>query len=73
MNNIVGLKQFRENLAEYEKRVKAGASFVVVKRSKPIFTVSPVDEGAWETVIDFTKFRKNGIPARELLARLKKM
>jgi hypothetical protein len=27
----------------------------------------------WETVIDFTKFYKNGIPIEELIKRLKKM
>lgn len=67
MDNVIGLKEFRENLGEYEKLVQAGRSFVVMKRSRPIFTVSPVDEDGWETVIDFTKFRRGGIPAGELI------
>ncbi len=73
MNNLIGLKEFRENLGEYEKLVQKGRSFVVMKRSKPIFTIGPVDDGEWETVIDFTKFRKNGIPINELIERLKKL
>lgn len=73
MDSIIGLKELRENLQRYEKRVREGHSFIVMKRSKPIFKISPVDEGEWETVIDFTKFRKDGISAKELLARLKKL
>jgi len=72
MDNIIGLKELRENLGTYEKLVKAGRSFVVMKRSKPIFTIGPVEDAEWETVIDFTKLRKGGISATELLDRLKK-
>lgn len=71
MNNIIGLKELRENLGDYEKLIKAGRSFVVMKHSKPIFSIGPVEQGGWETVVDFTRFRKDGISAKELLARLK--
>ncbi len=71
MNTIIGLKDLRENLGSYEKMIKAGRSFIVMKRSKPIFTIGPVEDVGWETVIDFTKFRKKGISAQELLSRLK--
>ena len=49
-----------------------GRSFIVVKRSKPLFKISSIDEddGLWETVIDFTRLKKGGIPAEELLDRL---
>ena len=73
MDNVIGLKELRENLGNYEKLVKAGKSFIVMKRSKPIFTIGPVDNEEWETVIDFTKFRKGGIPVDELIARLKRL
>ena len=73
MNNIIGLKDLRENLGNYEKLVKAGRSFVVMKRSKPIFTIGPVDTEEWETVIDFTKFRKGGMPASELIKILENL
>lgn len=72
METLVGLKELRENLKTYEKKVRQGHSFLVMKRSRPIFKISPVDEGGWETVIDFTKFRKGGISAMDLLARLRK-
>lgn len=69
---ILGLKELRENMQKYAFRVRKGESFIVVKRSKPLFKISSIDEddGVWETVVDFTKIRKGGIPAEELLARL---
>jgi len=68
----VGLKELRENMEKYASLIKKGRSFIVVKRSKPLFKISSIDEddGLWETVIDFTKLRKGGIPAEELLSRL---
>ena len=71
-NIIVGLKELRENMEKYASLVKKGKSFIVVKRSKPLFKISSIDEddGLWETVIDFTRIRKGGIPAEELLDRL---
>ena len=71
-NTIVGLKELRENMGKYASLVKKGKSFIVVKRSKPLFKISSIDEddGLWETVIDFTRLRKGGIPAEELLDRL---
>ncbi len=73
MENVIGVKDLRENFGRYERLVKSGRSFVVMKRSKPIFTINPVDEDGWETVIDFTKFRKNGMPIDELISRLKRI
>ena len=73
MDNVIGLKDLRENLGSYEKLIKTGRSFIVMKRSKPIFTIGPVDNEEWETVIDFTKFRKNGMPIDELITTLKRL
>lgn len=73
MSTTVGLRDFRENLAAYERQVGEGKSFVVTKKARPIFVVSPVEQDGWETVIDFTAFRKGGISAKELMARLKKV
>jgi len=71
MQNLVKLKDLRENVAEYSNRVAKGESFIIMKRSRPLFRISPVDEEGWETVVDFTQFRKGGIPASELLEKLK--
>lgn len=73
MPTTVGLREFRENMATYERQVGAGKSFVIMKRAKPIFVVSPIEQDGWETVIDFTAFRPEGISAKELLMRLKKV
>ncbi len=71
-NTIVGLKELRENMEKYASLIKKGRSFIVVKRSKPLFKISSIneDDELWETVIDFTKLRKRGIPAEELLDKL---
>ena len=78
-SSIIGLKDLRENTQSYISKVKKGKSFIVVKKSRPVFKITPVDEwgdeGVWETVVDFTEFNPKGIPATEVrkaLAELKK-
>ncbi len=74
--NIVGLKELRENMETYIKRVENGESLTIMRKSSPIFRISPVDsddESEWETVIDFTEIHPQGVSAREILKRLKKM
>jgi len=71
MNNLVNLKELRENVTKYANRVAKGDSFIVMKRSKPLFKISPIDEDGWETIIDFTKFRKGGMPVYEVIKALK--
>ncbi|MEK7087266.1 MAG: type II toxin-antitoxin system prevent-host-death family antitoxin [Patescibacteria group bacterium] len=74
-NNIVGLKELRENLDTYISQVDKGKSFIIVRKSKPLFKISSVDEdeGLWETIIDFTKINKNGIDAKQVLKVLRKL
>lgn len=69
---ILGLKELRENMQKYASLTEKGQSFIIVKKSKPLFKISSFDEdeGLWETAIDFTKIKKGGIPAEELLACL---
>jgi antitoxin (DNA-binding transcriptional repressor) of toxin-antitoxin stability system len=70
MEHIVTLKNLRENMQDYAQKVQRGYSFIVFKRSKPLFKISPIGTGAWEEVIDFTKLKKRGIDPKELLQRL---
>lgn len=72
MGNLIGLKELRERVDAYISEVKKGKSFIVVRRSRPVFKIVPPDEAEelWETVVDFTKWYKDGIPARKLLKRL---
>jgi prevent-host-death family protein len=71
MKNIVGLKELRQNVSDYIAEVKKGKSFIVVRRSKPIFKISPPEEAElWEPVADFTKIKKGGVPLKNLLAHL---
>lgn len=73
MENLVGLKELRENVDTYVSEVRKGKSFIVVRRSKPVFKIVPPDDAdeLWETVVDFTRFYKDGIPAQQLLKRLR--
>jgi prevent-host-death family protein len=71
MATIIGLKELRENTEAVAARVAKGESFVVVKRSKPVFQLTPVIEAgpvdaelaAWTTQA-IERFR----PALEALA-----
>lgn len=77
MSKIIGLKDLREHMESYISQVEKGRSFVVVRKSKPVFQLTPIDEwgdeGIWETVVDFTKIKKGGVPAHEVLASLKRL
>lgn len=74
MENIIGIKELRNNLEDYISKVSKGASFLVVKRSKPVFKISSPssEDERWEEVADFTKIKKGGLDLDELLLRLEK-
>lgn len=69
MDKIIGLKELRENLPAYAEKIERGASFTVVKKSKPIFRICPFDEddNRWEEVVDFTKMKKGGVAIDDLI------
>jgi len=75
--NIIGLKELRENTEKYISAVKRGRSFTILRRSKPVFKITPVDEwgdeGVWETVIDFREIDPRGVPADRVLKALKRI
>jgi len=73
--NIIGLKELRENTETYIKRVNRGESITVVRRSTPLFRLTPIDaeEVGWETVADFTLLNEKGVSARDILTSLRKM
>ena len=77
MNKIIGLKELRENTEPYIKNIKKGQSFIVIRKSKPIFKLSPVDEwgddGIWEQVIDFTKISKKGVAIEKVIKALEEL
>lgn len=72
----VGLKDFRENMDTYIKRVGKGESLTVFRHNEPVFRMTPVDvddDTGWETVIDFTQIHPNGVPANDVLNALRKI
>lgn len=72
VKTLVGVKELRKNLEAYIDQIAKGRSFVVIKRSKPVFNITPIedDDGRWEEVIDFTKLKKGGVKIEEILSRL---
>jgi len=71
MEKIIGLRELRENIGRYSTAVQNGKSFIVVRKSKPLFKIAPVDEeGVWERVVDFTKIKKGGVDIKDLISRL---
>jgi len=71
MENIIGLKELRQNMAQYAKQVALGKTFVVVKQSKPLFKIGPImEEENWEEIADFTKIKKGGVDIKDILSRL---
>jgi len=74
---IIGLKDLRENMGSYIRQVERGHSFTVVRRSRPVFKLEPVDEwgdeGIWETVVDFRKISPRGVPIEDAISSLKRL
>ncbi len=70
MKSIINLKEFRIHATRYAERVKRGETFLVMKRSVPLFKVSPLGDDLWEEVIDFTEIKRGGIDIKDLLKRL---
>jgi prevent-host-death family protein len=74
---IIGFKELRENSEKYINAVDSGHSFIVVRRSKPVFKITPVDDwgddGIWESAVDFRKLGLNSLSAKNLLSRLLKI
>ena len=74
---MVGLRELRENMDAFIKAVSKGRSFTVLRKSKPVFKIVPVDEwgdeGQWEVVADFRKLDPSGVSAKEVLKALEAM
>lgn len=67
---IIPFKEFRVNAAKYIDALEKGASFLVMKRSRPAFRLEPVNE-VWETIGDFKSMKNGGASAKFLLKALK--
>ena len=64
-------------MGTYIRHAEQGKSFTVVRRSRPIFRIMPIDEwgdeGTWETVVDFRKINPRGVPIANVIASLKRV
>lgn len=70
MNTTITLKQLRADLPAVIEAVSKGKHFTVIKRSKPVFEITPPESEEWE--FDFRdKEYPNGIPVAEFLQIMK--
>lgn len=72
METIIGLKHLRENVEDVAAKISHGETFIVTRKSKPLFKITPITEDteAWESVADFTKIKRGGVALRDILSRL---
>ena len=70
MENLIGLKELRENMHIYIRKIDQGKSFIILRKSKPIFKITPLKEEIWESIIDFTKIKRGGLEIDKLISRL---
>jgi antitoxin (DNA-binding transcriptional repressor) of toxin-antitoxin stability system len=78
MDKTISIKELRNNISAIATKVKNGQSYVVIRRSKPVFKLIPTyfeaDEAQWETVVDFTEGgKKKGAKIEDVLAALKRL
>lgn len=74
MKNIIGLKELRENMGNWINQIQKGKSFMVIRKSRPVFKIVPPEtEEQWETVVDFTVINKDGVSAGKILKELRKL
>jgi len=72
--NMISYNDLRLNMSEYARRVMLGTSFIVVQKSKPLFTIAPVKrKERWRTVVDFTKIQPGGVPIEKAMKALHKL
>ena len=78
MSTIIGIKELRQDMEHYAREVKRGRSFIVVKHSRPVFSIVSVlqtleDEKQWQTVLNFHEIRKGGVSFDDLGTALKEL
>jgi prevent-host-death family protein len=72
-DNLITVKELRNEMTTIINKVNRGGEFLVLKKSKPVFRLSsPDSDDNWETVIDFTKIKKGGVKIDDLIKALKK-
>lgn len=74
LQSTISLKQLREQFPQVIDSIAKGQSYTVMKRSKPVFQISPVaDEGQWQTIVDFAEIDERGVPIEDVLKGLRKL
>ncbi|MFZ1812142.1 MAG: hypothetical protein WAU02_01285 [Candidatus Saccharimonadales bacterium] len=68
MHTTITLKQFRTDMPRVIEEIAKGRSFTVIKRSQPVFEITPAKEEVWD--LDFTEIASDGVPIEQVLTAL---
>lgn len=68
-SKLISLKDFRLNTEAVTAEVAKGQSFLVLKRSKPIFQINPVER---EWTMDFREINPHGVAIDEVMKAVQK-
>lgn len=60
MNTIIGVKQFHKEFKNIARDTRRGKSFLVMKRSEPLFRVEPVAQRPQKSMADLFKIHFKG-------------
>lgn len=44
VTKFIGMREFRDNMAKYTKKMKKGVRYVVLRKNVPVLEVKPIDE-----------------------------
>jgi prevent-host-death family protein len=69
----IGLRQLRLNADEVVEAVRNGQSYLVRRKSEAVFRIVPVEEEVWQTVIDFTEVKPEGVEIKDILGAMEKV
>lgn len=68
----IGFRELRLNPDVVIQGVNKGNTYLVKRKSKPLFRIVPVEQEVWETFIDLTEINKGGVEIKALLSQLEK-
>jgi prevent-host-death family protein len=69
MDEIVGVRELRQNLSKYLQRVKEGEAFAVTERGREVARLTPSERYA-TPLVELIAERGASIPRGDLLAQL---
>ena len=69
----IGFRELRLESDAIVEGVKSGRSYIVSRKSSPVFKIVPLDEEVWETIIDFRQIDPSGVDIADVLTSMDKL